>query len=207
MEKAQKISFRRRAASLLVAVMRSACRPPTKRCCIGWSRYGSLGDLTSVRGRNGLRGHSSWGKRICFYARISGRYDAARSIHCSPAKAVTHGATQTNARRTAAAYRALPCHGSIRPRILGEVTARRRHSRNSRGWYFFGKRGRTSLRKATRHGSTRPFTNPSLSYRGAGDRPTPQHALQNAWFGNIARALRPGRAFYLWGGYSNCANY
>ncbi|VTS04912.1 DNA modification methylase [Tuwongella immobilis] len=28
-----------------------------------------------------------------------------------------------------------------------------------------------------------------------------------AWFGNIARVLLPGRAFYLWGGYSNCANY
>ena len=28
-----------------------------------------------------------------------------------------------------------------------------------------------------------------------------------AWFGNIARVLEPGRAFYLWGGYSNCDNY
>lgn len=32
-------------------------------------------------------------------------------------------------------------------------------------------------------------------------------ALLRAWFGNIARVLRPGRAFYIWGGYSNCANY
>jgi DNA modification methylase len=31
--------------------------------------------------------------------------------------------------------------------------------------------------------------------------------LLHAWFGNLARALEPGRAFYLWGGYSNCANY
>jgi DNA modification methylase len=31
--------------------------------------------------------------------------------------------------------------------------------------------------------------------------------LLNAWFGNIARVLMPGRAFYLWGGYSNVANY
>jgi DNA modification methylase len=29
----------------------------------------------------------------------------------------------------------------------------------------------------------------------------------NAWFGNLARVLLPGRAFYVWGGYSNCANY
>jgi len=28
-----------------------------------------------------------------------------------------------------------------------------------------------------------------------------------AWFRNIARALLPGRSFYIWGGYANCANY
>ncbi len=31
--------------------------------------------------------------------------------------------------------------------------------------------------------------------------------LLAAWFGNFARVLLPGRAFYLWGGYSNCGNY
>jgi hypothetical protein len=31
--------------------------------------------------------------------------------------------------------------------------------------------------------------------------------LLDAWFGNLARVLQPGRAFYLWGGYGNCANY
>jgi len=31
--------------------------------------------------------------------------------------------------------------------------------------------------------------------------------LLAAWFGNIARVLHPGRAFYIWGGYANCANY
>jgi DNA modification methylase len=31
--------------------------------------------------------------------------------------------------------------------------------------------------------------------------------MLRAWFGNLARALLPGRSFYLWGGYSNCANY
>jgi DNA modification methylase len=31
--------------------------------------------------------------------------------------------------------------------------------------------------------------------------------LLQAWFGSIARVLLPGRAFYLWGGYANCANY
>jgi len=28
-----------------------------------------------------------------------------------------------------------------------------------------------------------------------------------AWFGNIARVLRPGGPFYIWGGYTNCGNY
>jgi DNA modification methylase len=31
--------------------------------------------------------------------------------------------------------------------------------------------------------------------------------MLRAWFGNIAHALIPGRAFYIWGGYANVANY
>jgi DNA modification methylase len=31
--------------------------------------------------------------------------------------------------------------------------------------------------------------------------------LLAAWFGNLARVLEPGRAFYIWGGFSNCGNY
>ncbi len=31
--------------------------------------------------------------------------------------------------------------------------------------------------------------------------------LLHAWFGNMARVLLPGRAFYIWGGYSNIGNY
>ena len=31
--------------------------------------------------------------------------------------------------------------------------------------------------------------------------------LLDAWFGNISRVLVPGRGFYIWGGYANCANY
>src|SRR5262245_22397589 len=33
-----------------------------------------------------------------------------------------------------------------------------------------------------------------------------EHML-DAWFGNLARVLLPGRGFYIWGGYANCANY
>jgi ParB-like chromosome segregation protein Spo0J len=31
--------------------------------------------------------------------------------------------------------------------------------------------------------------------------------LLRAWFGNAARSLEPGRAFYVWGGYGNCGSY
>jgi len=31
--------------------------------------------------------------------------------------------------------------------------------------------------------------------------------LLDAWFGNMARVLEPGRCFYIWGGYANCGNY
>lgn len=32
-------------------------------------------------------------------------------------------------------------------------------------------------------------------------------ALLDAWFGNLARVLVPGRSFYIWGGYANLGNY
>ena len=31
--------------------------------------------------------------------------------------------------------------------------------------------------------------------------------LLDAWFGNIARALEPGRGFFIWAGYANLGNY
>ena len=31
--------------------------------------------------------------------------------------------------------------------------------------------------------------------------------LLRRWFGNLAEVLKPGGAFYIWGGYANCANY
>ncbi len=46
----------------------------------------------------------------------------------------------------------------------------------------------------------RPLANDFIS-EGDYDR------LLHAWFGNLARVLLPGRAFYIWGGYANCANY
>ena len=32
-------------------------------------------------------------------------------------------------------------------------------------------------------------------------------ALLRRWFSNLAAVLKPGGAFYIWGGYANCANY
>jgi DNA modification methylase len=63
-----------------------------------------------------------------------------------------------------------------------------------------------------RHPEKAPPTNQKLRAR---DRPLVNDfvsedefdRLLQAWFGNIARVLQPGRAFYLWGGYANCANY
>jgi DNA modification methylase len=46
----------------------------------------------------------------------------------------------------------------------------------------------------------RPLVNDFVS-EGEFDR------LLHAWFGNMARVLEPGRAFYIWGGYANCGNY
>lgn len=31
--------------------------------------------------------------------------------------------------------------------------------------------------------------------------------MLDAWFGNMARVLDPGRGFYIWGGYANVSNY
>jgi DNA modification methylase len=46
----------------------------------------------------------------------------------------------------------------------------------------------------------RPLTNDYMSEQEF-------NTMLSAWFGNIARVLLTGRAFYVWGGYSNIANY
>jgi DNA modification methylase len=46
----------------------------------------------------------------------------------------------------------------------------------------------------------RPLANDSVSDEEF------QQLLQ-AWFGNMARVLEPGRSFYIWGGYANLGNY
>lgn len=46
----------------------------------------------------------------------------------------------------------------------------------------------------------RPLKNDFLSDEEFG-------TLLLAWFGNMSRVLLPGRGFYIWGGFSNLANY
>jgi DNA modification methylase len=56
---------------------------------------------------------------------------------------------------------------------------------------------------------------PTAKKLRAKDRPLANDFLDNdefikllhAWFENLARVLLPGRAFYIWGGYSNIGNY
>ena len=62
-------------------------------------------------------------------------------------------------------------------------------------------------RPATAHGTTkklrpkdRPLENDFVSDEEF-------ERMLAAWFGNIARVLLPGRAFYIWGGYTNFVNY
>jgi len=63
-------------------------------------------------------------------------------------------------------------------------------------------RGRSKARATTRQlrPKDRPLVNDFL-------KPEEFAACLRAWFGQAARALRPGGAFYIWGGYANCANY
>lgn len=46
----------------------------------------------------------------------------------------------------------------------------------------------------------RPLANDFVSDEAFGE-------LLDAWFGNMARVLEPGRCLYIWGGYANVANY
>jgi DNA modification methylase len=76
---------------------------------------------------------------------------------------------------------------------------------------FAGARHHQSLDLARHPGKSKP-TGKKLR---AKDRPLANdflseeafNRLLHAWFGNMARVLAPGRAFFIWGGYANCANY
>jgi DNA modification methylase len=60
--------------------------------------------------------------------------------------------------------------------------------------------GRTVAATGTMRARDRALVNDFLP-------PEEYDRLLRSWFGNLAHALLPGRGFYLWGGYANCANY
>jgi len=64
------------------------------------------------------------------------------------------------------------------------------------------RRASTRRRKSGRQmrAKDRPLVNDYVSDEEFG-------RLLRVWFGNLARVLLPGRCFYIWGGYTNCANY
>jgi hypothetical protein len=82
--------------------------------------------------------------------------------------------------------------------LLHQITpapARRKRTVGSRPLHC--ERGQSNRRKP--RAKDRPLANDFLPEKEF-DR------LLHAWFGNMARVLQPGGAFYLWGGYANCAN-
>jgi DNA modification methylase len=60
--------------------------------------------------------------------------------------------------------------------------------------------GQKKAAKVTVRAKDRPLENDFVSA-------SEFNVLLRAWFGSIARVLDPGRSFYIWGGYANCANY
>ncbi|MCS6954616.1 MAG: DNA methyltransferase [Bryobacteraceae bacterium] len=63
------------------------------------------------------------------------------------------------------------------------------------------------MRKRERSWQVTPLPQAGQEGRRPGEGCCDYHRLFHAWFGNLARVLEPGRAFYVWGGYANCGNY
>lgn len=83
-----------------------------------------------------------------------------------------------------------PYNVKVEPRSKNAIAA---------GMSSFGDAKRTKATSVSR-AKDRPLANDFVSDGEFDD-------MLAAWFGNIARVLEPGRGFYIWGGYSNCANY
>lgn len=73
-------------------------------------------------------------------------------------------------------------------------------TKRGRGLDAKGKAGPTKGTTAKLRAKDRPLANDFVSEEEF-DR------LLMAWFANASEALEPGRAFYIWGGYANIANY
>jgi DNA modification methylase len=93
-----------------------------------------------------------------------------------------------------------PYNVNVEPRSNNAIAS----GKNSKGFHHQGF-------DSARNGNKKP-TNKKLRPK---DRPLANDfvseaefdRLLEAWFANIERVLEPGRSFYIWGGYANCANY
>lgn len=82
-----------------------------------------------------------------------------------------------------------PYNVKVEPRSNNAVAA---------GQSSFAAQGKATHKKL--RAKDRPLANDFITDEAFDD-------LLDAWFGNMARVLEPGRAFYCWGGFSNCGNY
>lgn len=85
-----------------------------------------------------------------------------------------------------------PYNVAVEPRSVGAIEA------GFSGWPTVKKPG--SKNREQLKASERQIENDQASEAEFGE-------LLNRWFGNLTRALKPGRSFYIWGGYSNVVNY
>lgn len=89
----------------------------------------------------------------------------------------------------------------------GEISYRERHNQRM----LQALRGKNQALDVSMHGERKP-TSTKLRPK---DRPLENDFVTDeafdelllAWFGNAAKSLMPGGAFYIWGGYANTANY
>lgn len=96
-----------------------------------------------------------------------------------------------------------PYNVKVEPRSNNAIAAGQKASAKPRGHHQKFDVARSGEKKATTkklRAKDRPLANDFVS-EAEFDR------LLRAWFGQAARALRPGGSFYIWGGYANCANY
>ena len=84
-----------------------------------------------------------------------------------------------------------PYNVKVEPRSRNAIAA---------GNSSFAAAGKSSGQKQKMRAKDRPLANDFVSDEEF-------NRLLDAWFGNLSRVLLPGRSFYIWGGFSNIANY
>lgn len=95
-----------------------------------------------------------------------------------------------------------PYNVKVEPRSNNAIAAGLSSFENKHHQSFDAQRDPKKTKGTTKQlrAKDRPLANDFMS---AGDFDT----ILTAWFNNIARVLVPGRAFYIWGGFTNCGNY